>query len=281
MIRNLLPLLCLLAVPSLARAALVNDEVAERAQLLGQIGATAPGTDAPFKLIGELGTAFTRGNTETFHLNGQVRMLVVPFEDWVSETRAQILYEESRGETTANSWGAFQRLDRFVSARFSIFGAFGIERNVFAGIERRLSEQLGATFLMVDQRVNEPEERVVNRLRFELGGYAAQETYTLSPNAAPGTVLEKEGADILAARGAASFLHTFQRGAEFGVDVEVIQDFLDADNVLVNTTVWTAAALFEGLALKLSASHYFDNVPAEASLKKSDFLLTAGIVVSK
>lgn len=271
----------LLLFPPLAQASqFVNDDVATRAQILEETAAQAPTADQPFRLIGEVGTAFTRGNTETFHINGQLRLILVPVENWVSETRAQVLYEESQGETTANSWAAFQRVDRYLSARFTVFGAFGIERNVFQGLDRRLSEQLGATFLLVDRRVQDPEERILDRLRFELGAYAAQETYTLSPTAAPGTVLDRDGADIMAARGAVSYIHAFRKGAEVGLEVEGIQDFLDTDNVLVNTTLWTAAALTEGLALKISASHYFDNVPAEATLKKSDFLVTAGIVVS-
>lgn len=280
MLRCLLAASALLFAPLAHASQFVNDEVAARTQILGESAASSPGTDASFKLIGELGTAFTRGNTETFHVNGQIRLILVPFEDWVTETRARVLYEESLGETTANSFGAFQRVDRFVSKRFSIFGAFGYERNVFNGIDRRLSEQLGATFLLVNHKVTTPEELVKNQLRFELGAYAAQERYTLSPTAAPGTLLEKEGTDIMAARGAIAYLHSFRKGAEFGVDVEAIQDFIDVDNILVNSTVWIAASLLDGLALKLSASHFFDNVPAEPSLKKSDFLFTTGIVVS-
>lgn len=271
----------LLLVPPLAQASqFVNDDVASRAQILEETAAQAPSADQPFRLIGELGTAFTRGNTETLHLNGQLRMILVPVENWVSETRGQVLYEESRGETTANSWAAHQRLDRYVSSRFTLFGAFGIERNIFNGLDRRLSEQLGATFLAINRRRNEPEELVVDCLRFELGAYAAQEKYTLSPTAAPDAALERDGADIMAARAAATYVHGFRKGAEFGLEIEAIQDFIDLDNILVNTTIWTAAALTEGLALKFSASHFFDNVPAEASLEKSDFLVTAGIVVS-
>ncbi len=271
----------LLLLPSLTQASqFVNDDVAARAQILEVTAANANTADEPFRLFGELGTAFTRGNTETFHLNGQIRAIVVPFENWVSETRGQVLYEESRGETTANSWSAFQRIDRYVSSRFTLFGAFGIERNVFNGLSRRLSEQVGATFLAVNRRNPHAEDLVTDRLRFELGAYAAQEKYTLSPTAAPDAVLDRDGADIMAARGAATYVHAFRRGSEVGLEIEAIQDFIDTANVLVNTTIWTAAALTEGLALKLSASHYFDNVPAEATLKKSDFLVTAGIVVS-
>lgn len=271
----------LLLLPSFAQASqFVNDDVATRAQLLEATAAEANAADVPFRLIGELGTAFTQGNTETFHVNGQLRLILVPIQDWVSETRAQLLYEESMGETTANSWSAMQRIDRYVSARFTLFGAFGIDRNVFTGLDRRLSEQLGATFLAIQRRRSEPEERVVDRLRFELGAYAAQESYTLSPTAAADTTLERDGADIMAARGAATYVHAFRKGSEVGLEIEAIQDFIDLDNLLVNSTLWTAAALTDGLALKFSASHFFDNVPAEPTLKKSDFLVTAGIVVS-
>ncbi|HLV61023.1 MAG TPA: DUF481 domain-containing protein [Fredinandcohnia sp.] len=270
-----------LLVSPLAHASqLVNDEVAARAQILEQTAQQSPGAEVPFRLIGEVGTALTRGNTETFHINGQLRLLLVPIENWVSETRGQVLYEESLGETTANAWAASQRVDRYLGTRFTVFGAFGIERNIFQGLGRRLSEQLGGTFLLVDRRIADPDERILDRLRLELGAYAAQEKYTLSPTAEPGTVLERAGADIVAARAAVSYVHAFRKGSEVGLEVEGIQDFIDTDNVLVNTTVWTAAAVMEGIALKISASHFFDNVPADPTLKKSDFLLTAGIVVS-
>jgi len=269
----------LLCLPPIAHASpIVNDEVAARAQTLEKTAAQAPTADVPFRLLGEVGTALTRGNTETFHINGQLRLILAPFDGWASETRGQILHEESLGQTTANAWAAFQRVDRYLGTRFTIFGAFGIERNIFQGLGRRLSEQLGGTFLLVDRR--EPDERIADRLRLELGAYAAQERYALSPTAEPGTILERAGADIVAARGAATYVHGFRKGTEVGLEVEAIQDFVDTRNVLVNTTVWAAAALIDGLALKISASHHFDNVPAEASLKKSDFLLTAGIVVS-
>ncbi len=92
MLSRSLAFAALLVSPLAHASQLVNDEVAARAQILEQTAQQSPGAEVPFRLIGEVGTALTRGNTETFHINGQLRLLLVPIENWVSETRGQVLY---------------------------------------------------------------------------------------------------------------------------------------------------------------------------------------------
>ncbi|AKU90959.1 DUF481 domain-containing protein [Vulgatibacter incomptus] len=258
------------------------DELEARAKTLTVPGAKSPETDQTVKLVAELGTALARGNTETFHIHTSGRLTIAPGRDWVLETFGHALFEESRGSTTANNWGLSQRGDRFVSERVSIFAAGQAERDVFAGIKILLAAQVGATYLAWETRDPEKAELITNRLRLELGGYGARENFTLSPAAPPDAVLTANDRNIWASRVAVSYLHALSRTSTFGLDSEYIQDYNDTANVVVNTSGYVAAAINDSFALKLTATHRFDNVPAEAQppLKKNDFLLTAGLVVT-
>ena len=275
--------LFLATLPSAASAAfaLPEDEIESRARAQ-RAAQASPESDERVKLVAELGTALARGNTDVFHINGDARLIVAPGANWLLETRGRALYETSQGLEIANSWSLAERADRFLSQRFSLFAAAQVERNVFSGLDLRLSGQLGAAFLPWETRDPEANDLITNRLRVELGFYGARENLTLPPRSPPDAVLEESFRRIYAARAALSYLHALSKNSSAGVDVEVIQDFVDTANVVVNSSVYLAAALVEGLALKLTAAHHFDNVPPPASppLAKNDWLLTAGVVVS-
>ncbi|HEY0840411.1 MAG TPA: DUF481 domain-containing protein [Vulgatibacter sp.] len=277
---SLLFALCL-AIPDAAQAILPADELEGRTRSQRPAEST-PETDETVKLIAEVGTALAQGNTELFHINADARLIVAPGANWVLETRGRALYETSKGVETANSWSLMERADRFLSARMSLFAAAQIERNVFSGLDRRLSGQLGAAYLLWETRKPEADDLITNRLRGEVGFYGAREDLTLPPNSPPDAVLEESFRRIYAARAALSYLHGFTKTSSVGADVELIQDFVDTANVVVNSQVYVASALVEGVALKLTAAHHFDNVPppADPPLAKNDWLLTAGIVVS-
>ena len=185
----------------LAQAAGTAEDIEQRARK--QITERTPGIEQPVQLSAELGTALTRGNTETFHIASTVRLTWAFAERWVSETRARALYEESYGQNTANNLGLFERVDRFLTDRVAAFAAAGIERDIFAGIAQRYSGQLGASFLAVENR-DEAADLMRDKLTLELGAYAARENYVLPPTAAPEDTLELDARDIYAARAAAS-----------------------------------------------------------------------------
>ena len=239
---------------------------------------TTPGTDEKVRLTAELATAMSRGNTETFLLSTNARLTWAFAERWVSETRFSALYEESFEQNTANKFGLFERVDRFVSDRLSFFVGAGYERDPFSALDARYSGQLGAAFLFWEDR--EADGLLRNKIQGELGGYAAREEFMLPPNAEPGTTLDEDARDIVAARAAVSYVHTFSQGTDAGVEFEAIQDFVDTDNFVFNDSAFIAAAIVEGLALKISFTHRFDNLPASEELEKNDLLLTAGLVVS-
>lgn len=271
----------LVLFPCIGFAAVLKDEVATLAHgSLSEKRLLTPGTDAPLRVVAEAGGAQSDGNTDTTHFSGDLRMAVVPFHNWVFEGRGRLLYERSEEKTTANSWGLFGRVDRYLTTDFGIFTGLGIERNAFAGLGRRLSSQLGATYLAIDHRDPEKEDLVINRLRLEVGGYAAWEAYTLSPTAAPDAVLSRTKNHIFALRGAVGYIHALTRNTNAGLEVEVIQDFVDINHVFVNSTAYIAVAIFEGFALKIAGTHIYNSVPPETTLKKSDFLTTGNIVVS-
>lgn len=268
----------ILAAPVGALAAAPTDVAEERTKK--RLVEKTPGQDAPLSLAAELGTALTRGNTETMHLHADARLVWVPATRWVSTTVGRALYEQSKEVEVANAWSLLQRADRFVSDTVSLFAAAGIERNIFAGIDRRESGQLGVSFLVLDRRDAARGDLVTDRLDVEVGGYGALEHRALPPDAAPGTALDDREIEILAARVAATYRHAFEKGSEVGLSIEEIEDFLDFDNRVISTTAYAASALTEGLSIKLSASHRYDNVPASPELEKSDLLITGGVVVS-
>lgn len=269
----------LLTVPSMAQALLAQpeEEIEKRARM---VATRTPGTDQAVRLTAELATALSRGNTETFLLSTNGTLTWAFAEKWVSETRARALYEESFGTNSANNWGVFERVDRFVSGRFSTFGAIGVERDVFAGLDSRVSGQLGMSYLALEVRDPTRDEQITDKLTFELGAYAANENYTLAPNAPPTAVLERTNSEIYAGRAAASYTHAFERNASTGVALEVIQDIADFDRLYVNGSLFVGASITKGLTLKVTLSDRYVRTPASEDLKKNDLLLTAGIVVS-
>jgi hypothetical protein len=279
--RTVLPLALLalaLAAPRGALAATPSDIAEERtrSRLLEQ----TPGQDAPLSLTAELGTALTNGNTETFHIHTNLKLVWVPGRRWVSTTMGRALYEESLGVKAASSWAVAERVDRFVSQRVSLFAAAGVDSDVFAGIDHRESAQLGVSFLVVETRDAARDDLVTNRLDLEVGGYGALENRVAPPNAAPDTVVEDPNIEIAASRLAAAYRHAFQKGSEVGLDIEYIEDFIEVGNRVIGTGAYAAAALFDGLSVKLSVNYRYDNVPATPDLEKGDLLLTSGIVVS-
>ncbi|WP_373049134.1 DUF481 domain-containing protein [Vulgatibacter sp.] len=292
--RILSPALCVaaaLALPGQAAAfqgssfqlaqAGTPEEIEERARSQrASTGKTAPGTDEPVALSAELATALSRGNTESFLASGSLRLVWVFADRWVSETRGTALYQEDDEGAIANKWGLFERVDRFLSDRLSAFAAAGIERDVFAALDYRYSGQLGASYLLVENRDPAKDDLLLDKLTFELGAYAAREDFVLPPNAEPGTVLEEESRDIVAGRAALAYEHSFRRGTNVGVQIEVIQDFVDTENFVFNDTAYIAAGIVEGLALKVAFTHRYDAQPASEELEENDLLLTAGIVVS-
>lgn len=273
-------LLPALLAPSAASAQALDPEEIEIVTRTERPQIT-PGATGTVAFSGELATALSRGNTETFLLSTNARLTWAFAERWLSETRASALYEESFGINTANKWMVFERVDRFLSDRFSTFMAVGLERDPFAALDYRYSGQLGAAFLAWEDVVEDGDEPIVrNKLQVELGSYFARETFVLPPNAGPEDTLDDDARDIAAARAAIGYLHTFRRGTSAGVEVEAIQDFVDTENFVLNDTVWVAAALVDGLALKLTFTHRWDALPASEDVEEHDLLLTAGIVVS-
>ncbi len=253
-----------------------EDVVAERAR---KVTARAPGMDDPVHLTGELAGALSRGNTETRLLSANGELLWVFHDRWLSETDARVLYEESLGRNSASNWALAQRVDRFFTDRLSLFAGVGFERDLFAELKLRSSAQLGASYLLWEG-IDATDELVTDKLKFEIGTYLAHEAFTLAPDAEPGATLSEESREVYAARAAAIFTHAFSDTATAGAGIELIQDFNDTENVVVNVSVSAAAGLVEGLALKITLLNRFDNVPAEPDLEKNDLLLTAGVVAS-
>lgn len=272
--------LCTLLFADVAKAAPPKPPEEELEKRARTATARTPGTDQNLRFVAELATALSRGNTETFLISTNGTLTWAFADRWVSETRARALYEESFSENTANNWGAFERVDRFVSDRLSLFAAAGLERDFFAGIDWRYSGQLGTSYLLWQRKDEEAQDFLNDKLQVEIGAYLAREEYTLPPNAAPDVVLGDESADIYAGRVAASYTHFFSTTASAGAGVELIEDFNDTENLVVNSTAFVAANLLDGLALKVTFLDRFDNQPADPGLKKNDLLLTAGIVVT-
>ncbi len=265
--------LLLTAMPASA----AEDAVAEKARTAKV--ATAPGLDKPLKLTAELGTSLTRGNTETFHLHVDLKLEWIPADDWVSTSRFKGLYEEALTETTAQSWMVSERADRFVSGSLSLFLAAAVESDLFAGLARRYSGQLGVGYFVFDLKDPARDNLGTDKLQVELGAYGAVEQYGVPPSAPAGTVAA-DGTNIVAARAAARYVHTFAKGTDCGVEAEVIQDFIDTKNLVTSESVYVAAAVVDGVSVKLSAGHKYDAVPADPALKTSDYLMTGSIVAT-
>ena len=89
-----------------------------------------------------LGYLATSGNTRTESLNGKAKVDYTT-ESWKNSFQALGVYSADGGESTAERYGASDKLDRNLSELNYVFAAIDWEKDLFGGIRERVSETVG------------------------------------------------------------------------------------------------------------------------------------------
>lgn len=221
--------------------------------------ATAAQTPADsFRLAFDLGYVNTAGNTAVTTLNFGEHLSYLTGR-WTLAHGLVVIEGRTHGVETAAQYKTDLRVDRALASRLGAYALGGYERNVFAGISRRLQEGAGLTAkLLVQPR---------DHLDAEAGLALIQQRNTA-------LVDESFGAG----RGALSYKHLFTETAVLQQLLELVSNLRDSKDQLLNSETSLTAPISKRIALKSAYLIRYDNQP-EPGFKKSDRVFTTGIQI--
>lgn len=214
-------------------------------------------------LSAEFGGTYTSGNTAFYAVNGLVKADHYWSRNMVSGNGGILLggaktdldadgllnEDERAGPLVENARRAWleAKYDRFVSDHDSFYVLAAALHDPFAGYDLRSHEQVGYARLFVKEELTE--------FKGEIGFDVAQEDYVdgIDPNYE----------DVIAARVLLGFRHAFNENVGFSETFEVYENLIDFDDVRLLNTVSFTSQLNGQLALKLSNTLIYDNVPVE------------------
>jgi putative salt-induced outer membrane protein len=219
---------------------------------------SAPTPTDSFRLAFDLGYVNTAGNTDVTTLNFGEH-LTYGSGGWLLAHRFVAVEGRSGGDETAAQYKTDGRLDRAFSSRFGAYALAGYERNVFAGIGRRLEEGAGLTAKAVAQ--------AHDLLAAEGGVSFIQQRSTARVD------------DTFAAgRAALSYQHSFTETATFVQTIEVLANLENSQDRRINSETSLTAPISQRIALKSAYLIRYDHQP-EPGFKTTDRVFTTGIQI--
>ncbi|MGH7583980.1 MAG: DUF481 domain-containing protein [Gemmatimonadales bacterium] len=216
---------------------------------------------------GDAGVVSTSGNTRLTTINVGDK-LVGHWDGWTVSQVFSVTYGRNDTATTASLWHGALRADRSfappdhsLAARSAVFLLTQYDRNTFAGFRRRISPAVGLALVAFSDSAN--------TLSFEAGaGYTWQTSVAADTNR-----------NYWSGRAAAGYHRRIGRHGGFDQHVEVIPDFLVAQDVRINSETSLTAPITGGIAMKAAYLIHFDGLP-EPGYRRTDRILTTGIQVS-
>lgn len=209
----------------------------------------------------DIGFVNTAGNTDVTSLNVGEGIIYVA-NAWTLTQRFSVVYARSNDSTITSQWKAGARADHPLAAPLGAFALVAYERNVFAGIDRRLEETVGFTASLL--------ARDGNTLATELGVSANQET----PVAGSGST-----ETYAAGRVALMYRRDLTATAYATLDSEFLPNLKTTDDYRVNGQASLVAPISSRIATKLSYVVQYDNLP-QAGFQATDRIFTAGLQVT-
>jgi len=179
---------------------------------------------------------------------------------WRAAQNAKIIYGETDGARTTESYDADLRGERALSARLGVYVFVAYQRDPFAGLASRWSGGPGLAAGLV--------QTARDTLGLEVA-VTQQSERTTAP-------LERSFA---ATRTAALFKHVFTSKASFTQSLEWIANLETSADYRVNSETALIAPLSSKIGLRVSYVIRFDNQP-EPTFEKTDKILTTGIQVA-
>lgn len=181
-------------------------------------------------------------------------------DKWSVAQKFKVIYGETDGARTTESYDADLRVERALSPRLGVYAFVAYQRDPFAGLASRWSGGPGLAAGLVQA----PRDTL---------GLEAALTQQSERTTAP---LERS---FGATRTAALFKHVFTSKAFFTQSLEWIANLKTSDDYRLNSETALVAPLSSKIGLRLSYVIRFDNQP-EPTFKKTDKILTTGIQVA-
>lgn len=225
--------------------------------LLAALALQAPAR-APVKLTVDLGFVTTSGNSNvtTFNLGQKLGFTTGP---WAFTQTVKVIYGETDGTGTAESYDAGLRADYVIKERVGAFGLLTYQRNTFAGLASRYSQGVGLLLRAL--------RAAHDSLSVEASVSANQERSTAA--------VENSFA---AGRGAFAFKHVFSAAAFFTQTLEFLANLEDSADQRINSETAFTAPISRQIALKAAYIVRFDNQP-EPGFEDTDRIFTTGVQI--
>jgi putative salt-induced outer membrane protein len=182
---------------------------------------------------------------------------------WGVTQSAKVLFGETDGTRTTESYDANVRGERALSPRVGIYAFVAYQRDPFAGLASRWSGGPGVA------------AGLVRSARDTLGVEAAITQQTEHTFGSLGSIKHT----FNAAQTALRFKHSFASAASFTQSLEFIADVKTSDDYRVNSETALVAPLSTKIGLRVSYVIRFDNQPVP-TFKKTDRILTTGVQVA-
>ena len=231
------------------------------------------------KVAADLGASWASGNTEsitataaghashTWDKNRLGLELLVNYGRTIVDANADTFLDQSERDAgwvdNAGHYSAELRYDRFLSATNSVYALGGALSDRFAGYQSRIHGQVGFAHYFVKNDTTE--------FTGELGFDVANEDYVVgvTPNS-----------DIIyAVREMLGIKHKFNDDVAIEEKIEAYESVEDFSDTRVLNSIALTSNVSGKVAIKLSHTLAFDNVPVEG-FQKTDSLALASIVVT-
>ncbi len=220
--------------------------------------------DKPAKFVADLGLVNVSGSTDitTFNL---AEMFSYKAGNWSLGQDAGSVVGSSKGKTTANQYHVGLRADDALSARVSLYGLAGWDRNTFANIGYRFQEGTGLSWKAIAGKTDELALA---------SGISAIQQQSFNPDTSTGLRVDQK---YPAGRAAGAYKHMLGAKSFFQQTAEFLEDLKDTSGWILNTESSLVAPFSASVALKVGYIVRHDN---HAAFKNTDRVFNTAIQIT-
>lgn len=241
----------------------MRTAIAVTTLMLTAAGTTLPAQDAPppprTQLTLDLGFVDASGNSDLMNLNVGEKLTWRPGRVIFSQT-AKVLYGETEGSRTTESYDLGLRGEYKLAARIGGFAFVAFQRDPFAGLASRLSAGPGIAIGIIQSARDTLGLDVAITTQKERGTAAAERSFA-------------------ATRTGLAFKHLLAAAAFFTQSFEWTANLDTMDDMRLNSETALTAPLSKQIALRSSYLIRFDNLP-EPGFERTDRILTTGVQIA-
>lgn len=217
--------------------------------------------ETSLRFTGDAGYVSTTGNSSVQTLNVGYKV-AAKVNSWGFNQQFAVVHGKNRGATVTSLWRGSFRADYTVQQGISVYALLSYERNVFAGLKSRVSNNAGvAAVAFEDQR---------NKVTVEGG---------VSLTAQRGIAPKGRDLDFLGGRAATAYVRRLGAKATVSQSVELLPNFRERDDIRINSESALLAPITKQVGVKLTYVVRYDGLPEEG-YQTTDRLFTSGIQVT-